>query len=379
MGISVIFRIAPILAFVFLLAVSSAARAESEKPEAFSASVEVSGPFTLQSDRYAIEIWGLERNGPQNPVIAARARALLERRIETDPVSCRVQVWAEETPYAQCTNSAGDDLGIALLEAGYAVADRKALHGTLQKEPYLKTEYAAMEAGRGLWQTLAQTGKDQAEEFIASPQNQVFLILGVGAGLALTIFFGFLLVVLTMGRGFRKLVTFHTKQAEDSRVREEKMRRREKYVLAVSLTGELSANLTKIEAFLSIYNDTLKTLRDPSKTPKYQKTGDVIHLCPELARSVYDSNTDKLDLLGMDLVVDITALYAEVQTETDYKTIEPDTPIESVLRDVEKIIREAERLVRPTERVLSALDTILRDRQRKSREDNSVPKLKRGR
>ena len=144
------------------------------------------------------------------------------------------------------------------------------------------------------------------------------------------------------------------------------MREREKFIVAASLEGELNTNRAKVDAFIIIYEQMLKNLRDPLKDHKYKKGGDIIHQKPALSRNVYDSNTDKLDLLGANLVADITHLYIDIDPNPDYKTIEPNTPIEEVIDYVSTIIRDAESMVPKMDAISSALNVIVRDRRAKT-------------
>ena len=159
-----------------------------------------------------------------------------------------------------------------------------------------------------------------------------------------------------------RLISLQKHQILSNRQREKSLKDRERFVISASLEGELRTNHAKLDAFLIIYDEMLKNLKDPSKTPKYKQGGDVIHEKPALARSVYDSNLDKLDLLGPQMVGDLTDLYVSIDANPDYITLEPEMPIEQVIQIVQKIVTDAQRLLEPTEQLSSGLGIIVREK-----------------
>ena len=154
---------------------------------------------------------------------------------------------------------------------------------------------------------------------------------------------------------------------------EDRMRSREKYVLATMLEAELASNRGKLEAFMVINRDllnSLKNAKEQSIQHKYQVSSEIVQNKPGLTRSVFDGNTDKLELLGQHIVKDVVDLYENVNTESTYLTLEQDLSIEEAIGKVQRIVLEAEAMMEPIDGLTNALHIILRDRKAAKRQSS---------
>ncbi len=120
------------------------------------------------------------------------------------------------------------------------------------------------------------------------------------------------------------------------------------------LEAELKANKSKIEAYLVIYKEMLTSLQDSKREPEYKKAGDIVQLQPALDRSVFDGNTDKMDLLGRRLASAVIHFYARIKTNPDYVNLEPEAPLDEVLERVEKAVKNAEFLDKQLGKLIDA-------------------------
>lgn len=141
---------------------------------------------------------------------------------------------------------------------------------------------------------------------------------------------------------------------------------REKAVLAASLIGEINENKNKCEAFITIYSEMLKNLRDDSRKPAYQQTGDFVHKAPALSRSVYDKNLSNLSLFEPALATKISEIYATLETDPEYLSLEPDMPLDTAIRMVEMVVKNAEATSQNVDKVVPSLEVVVRNAPRVS-------------
>lgn len=320
-----------------------------------------------------IRLWGIEPLPEDSASAKLASKLALEQLIRSASVNCTIKAWQGQTyAIAQCVNTSEKDIALALIEQGYAMADRQQIAGTLFETIYNDAETKARQSNIGLWPSVNAFATNNSILTSVKAQNQTpfqltedlaYIII---AAMVAGPFVGMLIVAFIIYGGFRRLISLQKYQMAVAQKKDRAMREREKFIVAASLEGEINTNRAKLDAFIIIYEEMLKNLRDPSKEPKYRKGGDIIHEKPALSRNVYDSNLDKLDLLGPQIVADVTGLYTMVEPNPDYKTIEPDTPIDDVVDFVNQIIRDAEMMLDPMDRVGGALNVIVRDKRAKS-------------
>lgn len=268
---------------------------------------------------------------------------------------------------AQCLNNRGQDIALALITSGLAIVNYADVTGTDFKAIYTQAENRARTSNAGLWSYITRIDAQQdtasagvmSEDFIGS-----YIVYILGA-IFLGPFLGMIIIGLILVGGLRHLISLQKFQITAAQKRDRNLREREKFIVAASLEGELNSNRAKLEAFIIIYEEMLKNLRDPDKEPKYKQGGDIIHKSPSLSRNVFDSNMEKMDLLGAQLVADLTALYVQVNPNPEYRTFEPDADRDEVIGFVADIIKQAEALLEPIDKIMGALQTIIRDKKTK--------------
>ncbi len=182
------------------------------------------------------------------------------------------------------------------------------------------------------------------------------LIIVVGA-----IIIGFALLSLIMIWGFRKVSKSVDRQAYFERKRQKILVGREKAVLAASLMGEINENKNKCEAFITIYSEMLRGLRDDSRKPSYQQTGDFVHKSPSLSRFIYDSNLVNMTMLEAGLVTELAEIYSIIETDPEYLSLDPDMPLETAVRLVEMIVKNAESVIGALSKVHPSLEIVVRN------------------
>ncbi len=172
---------------------------------------------------------------------------------------------------------------------------------------------------------------------------------------------GIALVILTIYVGFDKLVKMQKDHFDKLNGGNAALAKREKLVLASAFANELTENKIKCEAFITIYTELLRNLRDLEKKAAYESTGDFIHQHPPLARDIYDTNVDKLHFFGTKLGDDLTNAYAAIRSEPQYFSLEAKMPRASAIRIVEMVLDDAQKTLEPIEPIIAALHVIIRD------------------
>ncbi|HEY8964567.1 MAG TPA: hypothetical protein VIN59_08925 [Alphaproteobacteria bacterium] len=337
---------------------------QSAKP--FSVAAYAVDAQTLSGGSMTISLWGVEAASPRGTPENLRARAALDDFLADRAVRCVPQGGSPQSGSvrAQCLNYQEKDVGLALITAGLVAVNRRDMMGADLSAPYLQAERQARAERKGIWGSINQTQTAPVVE--SNPMPSVIdglPIWAVAGALLIVPMLGFLIIGFIISRGFAQLVQLQKFQIAGTQKREKQLKAREKYVVAAALESEINTNRAKLDAYLIIYEELLKSLRDPSKTPKYKRAGDIIHDKPALTRTVYDSNLDKVDLLGPQLTSDLSQLYLSIDPNPDYRTLEPEMAVEKVWEIVERIIRNAEHLIEPMDKISGALNVIVRDRR----------------
>lgn len=327
---------------------------DTARPEQFAAAATAVDAQTLLTDRFTVRLFGIEAVESVQVPLKIQARTLLDDRIGGGAVRCRVIGWDENDPVAQCTSPTEEDLAIAMLQEGFAVADRAMLRGSVYEKPYFAAETEARKESRGIWLS-ADKESGRREETLAYALAAVCLIAPL---------LGFALVSAVAARGFGRMSTILERHFRILMSRENDLREREKFVVASMFEAELSANRTKLEAFLVVYDEIFKGLKDTAREHRFRQAGEMIHEQPALARAAFEANKDKMELLGAQLAGDMVSLYAAINPDPAYVSLEPGMPIDQAIRRVEKVIEGAQALMAPMERILAAVTVIVRDKGR---------------
>ena len=153
----------------------------------------------------------------------------------------------------------------------------------------------------------------------------------------------------------QKLVNSHERTA-NAITKDKKLKERERYIVASLLDAEIKANKSKIEAFLSIYQEMMNSLSDETAgEPKYKTAGDMVQEQPQLTRTVFDANVKKLEVLGHRVASDMSHFYARIKTNPDYHNLEPSTPIEEARQIVKSAVENAQLLNEKAELLIDAI------------------------
>ncbi len=315
----------------------------------------------LKTSAATVHLWGI-KTPASDASNDLKARNILDQMIGSAVVRCQIRGKNSRYVYAQCVNTSEQDLALELLKQGVAYVDRSVLYAQPQLlSAYTEAENYAARLKKGLWydSSAAATSFLDFDNLRPDMKKNLFTILtiiGVGP------LFGLLIVALIMFMGFGRLIRMQKSQMAKTSKDEKELKEREKFVLASSLEGEIQANKSKVEAFVTIYKELLKDIRNPNKTPKYQQTGDIIHEKPALMRMVYDANIDKIALLGPNVAGLLSKIYSEVEVSPKYQTIEPDVPLKDAEAIVEHIVVSAEKFLPSMDKVLSGLSVIIRNK-----------------
>lgn len=290
----------------------------------------------LVSGKYTVKLWGIEKIEGDSALFKLKARTALDDKIGSSPVRCHVKSRNGNVLQAQCENAAEEDLSLFMIQQGYASVDRAAVYGSIFEEPYLTAEGQAQQSRRGIWSSVAEEGFNGDRPFGRSVMIGAVVLL-----FALVVALGAISAFIM--RGFRKVVDLQS-QSINLASRERSLREKEKYVIASMLEAEIRSNKLKIEAYLTIYEEMLENLKNATIQTKYKKSGDIVQKQPALSRSVFDGNTDKLDLLGRENASAVIHYYARIKTVPDYVTLEPGTSMNDARSLITQVIENAHKL-----------------------------------
>ncbi len=289
---------------------------------------------TLMAGQTPIKLWAVEKVDSQSAAFDLRGRTALDNVVGQGKITCEVKGRDGAAVLAQCTNALDQDLSLYMLQEGFVTVDRAAVYGTVFEDPYIQAEMQAQARGAGVW---------GAEKNEAGGQQDGVYMVSFGFILFICIIAAFMVISVIIMKGFQKVIDAQNQNVE-MMSKERKLRDKERGIVAVMLDSELKGNKAKIEAYLVVYEEMLKTLKDPDRAAKYKKAGDIIQKQPALSRSVFDRNTDKLDMLGARLSSELIHFYARIKTTPDYITLEPSTPLDEVVATLEKALNGARRL-----------------------------------
>lgn len=331
-------RLFHFLAFSLVLqaVMLSGALAQDQAAESryFEANARAVDGSTLMAGNTSISLWGVQKiEGMSAPFMVA-ARTALDNAAGSQKVRCELKSRTENNIVAQCSNASDTDLGLFMLQQGFVTADRGLVYGTVFEGPYIQAEQQAEGQGLGVW---AKGDDTQA----AGGDSNLMLMLGFILFLCIIVTFAVLSILIM--RGFQKVVAAQ-RDNMDMVSRERALRDKERMIFAMMLDSEIKSNKSKVEAYIAVYDEMMRSLKDTTRPPKYKKVGDIVQSQPALDRSVFDRNTDKLDILGDRLSSEVIHFYARIKTNPDYINLEPNMPLEEAQSIVEKGLKSADRL-----------------------------------
>jgi endonuclease YncB( thermonuclease family) len=300
-------------------------------------------PMTLQSGDVRIRLWGIALAQTAEAPLELKARDLMEKLTGSGAVTCKPVSGVSPEMLARCTAATREDLGLELVSRGYAVVDRHQPVDGIYTPAYTAAEKSARQNAEGVWRSVDQEKKDD----VLPQWLQIILMWGPMAGL--------LVVAYAMHHRLRRMEILQQDEMEQQRRKESALLRRERHVLVSTLEGELTENKNRIEAFLTIYGDMLRNLKNMEEAPKYQRAGDIIQKHPSLSKSIFEANAGKLSLLDMHLAGQLSKLYASLPPGQEYINIEPSLSLETAQALVEKVLKEAGDMLEPINQALAAL------------------------
>ncbi|MCC6597792.1 MAG: hypothetical protein IT559_03290 [Alphaproteobacteria bacterium] len=340
-----VFAFFALLLVMFFTSGAVLAQSDSQAQRFFEEKgVRAADAATLIVGKTKVGLWGVESLTGMSAQFQVLSRLTLDSALGAERVRCEIKARVAERIKAQCTNSSDLDLGLFMLQQGMVTADRSVVYGTVFEGPYLQAEMQAQNQKLGLW---ADTGAGQNAQGSGSGN----LMITLGFILFLCIVGAFSFLSIAMIRGF-KTVAEAQKQSMDMAERERALKDKERALFAMMLDSEIKANKSKIQAYLAVYDEMLKALKDTDRPAKYKKAGDIVQSQPAFERSVFDRNTEKMDILGDRLSSQVIHFYARIKTNPDYINIEPDMPLDEVIAIVEKALKNAERLDKISDRLI---------------------------
>ncbi len=309
-------------------------------------SVHVIDATSLISGKIKIYLWGVEKIKTDATIFNLKIIKELESKIAGQKITCTIKE-RDATGIeirAQCINSNEEDLSLFLLQKGYVTADRSIIYGSIYEKPYLHAETQAQLYSEGVWSdsrvTTLSSGELQNSNFMLI----AFFIMGVFI-VALGVLSFYIM------RSFGKVVDIQN-HSIDLAAKERTLKDKEKFIIASMIYAEVNANKSKTDAYLMVYKEMLRVLNDPNRTPKYQKTGDIVQKQPNLDRAVFDGNTSKLDLFGSRVASEIIHYYARIKTSPDYIEVKTDEPKKEVVTIIEAVIDNAEKVDNMSDRLI---------------------------
>lgn len=303
---------------------------------------------TLVYGSTKIFLWGLEKINTEDTSFHLKARNALEKMVGNASVTCSIKDKQEDYITAQCVNGKEEDLGLFLLRSGNAIVDRLVIYNSVYEKPYLAAESAAQLNMSGVWDV--GDNKDQVSQGFFSLGNDTLVKSIMSAMVAFVVMV--VIFIIYIMRGFSRIVAIQNKSISLA-AKERALRNKEKHVIACMIDAEIKTNKSKIEAYLVIYEATLREFNVRDSVPRYQKTGEVVQKSPGLGRSVFDGNVDKINLFGARMASVIIHYYARIKTESDYIEIPPDMPQEEAQYIIENIVANAKKLNEISDKLIS--------------------------
>ncbi len=312
-------------------------------PKIFKTEARAAEATTLKAGSNLIALWGVKAVDGAGPGFALEARKALDVLISGKIVQCETRGHSALRIIALCETPEGTDLGLALVQQGLAVLDHGSIFGSALENVYLQAEQLAQDKQAGFWGDAGGVSAEQSEE-----QRFLIALNFILFGLLLAVFSG---MAIYMMRGFKRVSVAQEANTE-MLSRERALKDKEREIFAMMLDSEVKANKSKIQAYIGVYEEMLRGLKDPEKTPSYKKAGDIVQSQPALDRAVFDQNTDKLDIVGERLSSEVVHFYARIKSKPDYVDLEPDMPLEEAVDLVEKSLNNGRRLAKIADRLI---------------------------
>jgi len=325
----------------------SAQEAGNTKPRSFEATMRAVDAGSMVAGNTKVVLWGVRAVENLPVLLAEKGRIALDDAIGSNSVQCELKKRFEDHLLAQCVDKADQDLGLLMLQAGFVTVDRGVVYSSIFEEPYLQAEKDAQSRDIGIW------SPDEVQAVDSGFNGSWLVILAIVLFAMILAAFGVLSFIIV--RGFQKVIDAQNRNI-DMLGRERKLKNKERTVVASMLDSEIKANKSKIEAYLVVYEEMLSDMNNPQRQPKYKKAGDIVQTQPALERSVFDRNTDKLDVLGDQLSSEVVHFYARIKTKPNYINLEIDMPLDEATSLVSKGVDNAKRMNKIADRLIDSFD-----------------------
>jgi endonuclease YncB( thermonuclease family) len=317
-------------------------------PERLQRPMRALDAVTLRAEGLSIRLWGIRPATSSDTPLELRAMELMDALIQEGQVNCKLEGGTIPELIGRCVVvQSNQDLALELLGNGYAVVDRRQTYNTVFASNYEKAQEQARALKKGVWGLLDRQDMTLPKWL----QSDILAPLVIFGGMIL----GFAFNAALMLRFVNQLSQSQNSESRQVERKEALLKSRERQVLVATLEAELEENKNKIEAFLVIYGDMLRSLGDPTQQPKYQQVGDIVQKHPSFSKTVFEANVNKLSLLDIKLAGHLSKLYSAMPKEQEYINLDPSVPLDTVTKLVEKILQESQEMLDPINQVIREL------------------------
>lgn len=316
-------------------------------PERIQRPMRAVDPVTLRAEGLSIRLWGIRVASAADTPLELRAIDMIDAITQDGQVNCKLEGGVIPDLIGRCVVQDGRDLALELLGNGYAIVDRRQTYNTVFASAYEKAQEQARAAKKGVWALMDR----EENKLPAWLQSNIIAPLVIFGGMLV----GFLCNAFMTMRFINNFSQNQSSLIAQAERKEALLQGRERQVLVSTLEAELSENKNKIEAFLVIYGDMLKSLNDPTIPPKYQQVGDIVQKHPSYSKTVFEANINKLTLLDIKLAGQLSKLYAAMPKEQEYINLDQNVPLDTAVKLVEKVLQDVEQMVDPLNQVIRDL------------------------
>ena len=319
-------------------------------PEYIKRPMRAVDPMTLRAEGFSIHLFGIKSAQTSETPLELKALDRMDQMIQEGEVNCKIMPGSQMPDLiGRCLTQSNQDIAIELLQNGFVIVDRRQTYGSIFATTYEKAQEQARLSAAGVWSFMNGENGSKGSGMFPGMSWLLPLALIVGP------FGGLLLVSFIMWYWLKRMSSAQEAESEQSSRKEAMLLTRERQVLVSTLEGELIENKNKIEAFLVIYGDLLRALKDPNEVPKYQQGGDIVQKHPSFSKTVFEANVNKLSLLDIKLAGKVSKLYSSMPKEQEYINLEPGVPLDTAVQLVEKVLKEAEGMLVPINAVITGL------------------------
>jgi|GEM_PF-6193977 len=336
--------------FVFAIFIVDASA--SVRSSRFSGDASIIDSATLKVGLRTVTIWGIKPIKIENSVIQLQANELLENLTDNGTVSCKIVKDDFPNATARCLSSKDVDLGLELIDKGFAIVDKTQLDNSEFSKIYLEAQQKARSRGDGIWGYLdKEKKKDFINEAISSYVSNSSIWIGL-AGVALFIVIAIIVALVWI----KKALNRQKEEIEKIYFKEYLLKAKEKGVVISLLRGELEENKSKLKGFVTLYVDMIEDIKSDKREDVLKVTGESIKRAPLLKRKIFDMNANKLSFLDMTVANKLTKLYGSFVKEEEYIEINKSISIDAIKNIIRDSIKDAKTLLLEIDKTINVLD-----------------------